>query len=43
MRTPDPWVIGVLGLEPRLEVAYQGVNVLTDALIRVGFNNALDG
>ena len=31
------------GLESGLELAYQGVNILTDALIRMGFDNTPDG
>ena len=33
------WSMG-LGSEP--ELAYQGVNVLTDGLVRMGFDNAPD-
>ncbi len=32
-----------VGLESGLGLAYQGVNILTDALIRMGFDNAPNG
>ena len=32
-----------MGIEFGLELAYQGVNVLTDAFVRMGFDNAPDG
>ena len=32
-----------MGLECGLELAYQGVNILTHALVRMGFDNAPNG